>query len=1243
MKLPIVPPLAGLSEAFGGDDQPPLVAREFKNVRPFDSTNGIQRIAQRPGVTTYCPTQFDPTEPIRLIRAVTFDDRKVNYADASPTTKWSKVAPSSADPVNVRSNFKGDRYVLHDKASIVKLNSAGEIVEKITVPIADKDHACRALAVDASDNFYVAVSSGGDQTTAKLWKYEHQPDGTVAVAWEVTLNQYIEDMVVDPTTGFLYTCQNDPKNWKAWIVAYQYIQTASPGIAWTAWTGYPVNALAINDEGAVVAVHEPNANRGLDPNDLTLSAKTVDWTWEDLTGIGDRKQAHFDARKKGFIQKDIGAGGLPIYDTVVNDGDEVAVWRDLTGYNRDFKQTTLANRPLYRTKGFTGGPTLSFDGADDYMQSSGVPNTLEAMKETTKQVLPGWAYTQTTKGCGFLVWMVVKPTISATKQCLLGRANVANNVRVWANSNNAGVANSGTLWAQTPSATAFTTAPSYNNVNSAAIIVLVVDGANDGTQQTLLNINGVYSNRFSATSPGERNESVAPTFLGSEPAGVSPASFEIAAMGVLRSSTKTAVGATTEVIEEDGLVTSNTELNRLVGWLAHDFGLQHLLGGTHLYKTYPPSRSTGANYPSVAGLLQNQNAFMAKWAPGGQLRWAFPTAINQGAGTNDLTGAGIGYGVAVAGTNVYTLGPKFSAASNANERSIIKSWSDNGASASLRWTKEIDGGAEQTYHWPRLDVDKFKNVYIPLSLTGGSATLAASMQAYDDDPGGTLLFTYSTTGVYATNQAGRAVSTNPLVPEYEPDVVTRVPSFVVATTNNGTAANSTIWNVDCVAITFDTGPPRATHNIAVVNGNVVRFDNAGITTLTGGTAVFDPTSEFIGAVTAYGKLFLTDGKKYAYYDTKDGTVKTWTATSSGEIEPRCRLLALWRGRAVLARGPDDATNWHMSAIGDFFDWDRVPPVADTTQASDGNTSATGKPPYAITALIAITDDLMLIGTERGVFRMTGDPMVGGTIDLVTDIAGIAFGRAWAKDDEGNVYFFGSSGGVFRIPPSFSRVDRISQAYGAIRPGDIDQRILAVHLEQYRVEMLWNFQDDALHIYFVPWAGSDVASEHYVWCKRTQAWAVDTFGTSALAPTAVMVTEDSDPISRVMLVASGGYVRKWDITAKDDDGTPIEAAVTIGPVSPKSLDREVRYNALEINLAPEQDGCSFEAFVSDGPSIQGSAIANGELVPGRNPTIRRLGRGARFWLRLFSATSGERWAFDTGVIEAHAAGRRRVRS
>lgn len=456
----------------------------------------------------------------------------------------------------------------------------------------------------------------------------------------------------------------------------------------------------------------------------------------------------------------------------------------------------------------------------------------------------------------------------------------------------------------------------------------------------------------------------------------------------------------------------------------------------------------------------------------------------------------------------------------------------------------------------------------------------------------------------------------------------------------------TVFKAKLVNSTPGTGSPRTTKIIAVGNSSLklIQENNAPQSVSGGGFSTLN--SQYIMSTALGQKVYFTNGEQYLVYDPKANTATDYKSTSGGKIPPRCKLIDNWRNRIVLARSADDPQNWHMSAVGEPTNWDQFPPVTLPTQAVSGNNARAGRCPDIINAIIPYSDDLLIFGGETSIWRLTGDPMAGGQMDLLSDVDGIAFGRAWDKDDRGILYFFGARGGLYAMPPG-SGPRKISD-------DSVDARLREINLGSYFVRCVWNDADECIHMFAMPFGSGGTHTKHFVYEVRTKAFWQDEFGSSSLGlsgatavqPTAAHVIDGDDPDDRVLLIGcEDGYVRKWDETARDDGGSvetsAIDSQVTLGPIFMDSQ-TESRLTAVNLLLAREQQGCRVQLFVSDTPDSLGVPVWTGDFGPGRNDWRFLRGRGRYLWLRLRNGLHGTRWAFEHLTARVERAGRSRVR-
>lgn len=427
--------------------------------------------------------------------------------------------------------------------------------------------------------------------------------------------------------------------------------------------------------------------------------------------------------------------------------------------------------------------------------------------------------------------------------------------------------------------------------------------------------------------------------------------------------------------------------------------------------------------------------------------------------------------------------------------------------------------------------------------------------------------------------------------------------------------------------------------VVVSNGTVkyTAIPATSYTTATNGSGAFDSSAPFIDSTVYLGcDIYYADGTNYKYFDADTGTVSAWTASAgtipaNGSDKPR--LIAEWRDRIVLAGIKSDPTNWFMSALGDPTDWNYgVDPIV-STMAVAGNNSTVGMCPDIITAIIPYRDDMLWFGGDHSIYQMTGDPLYGGHLDLITNITGIAWGRAWCQTPDGIVYFFGSRGGIYAIAPG-GEPQRISA-------NKTDEQLADVDVSNTVIRLVWEDRLQHVLIFITPLDNS--ASTHYAYDVRADAFWPMSFGDNNLNPTAVHTLDGDDPTDRVIVVGGqDGRVRAqvYGATNDDDsDNTAISSSVTMGPMMSKGNDA-FKLHETQVLLGSGSNNVTFQPFIDNSAetAFNSTALWSYTVSAGRNASIRRSGFGNSAYFKLSNSTASETWSLETMRVAMRQAGR-----
>lgn len=333
--------------------------------------------------------------------------------------------------------------------------------------------------------------------------------------------------------------------------------------------------------------------------------------------------------------------------------------------------------------------------------------------------------------------------------------------------------------------------------------------------------------------------------------------------------------------------------------------------------------------------------------------------------------------------------------------------------------------------------------------------------------------------------------------------------------------------------------------LAVAGGRVSRFSRTSTVTVQN-PQVQSSGAVYIFSTPLFDKMYWCDGIQPVYYDSADDTMHALIATAGSfpqDSAGNCpRLLTTWRQRLCWSGLPNDAANWFMSAVGNPFDYNYNPTPTVETQAVAGNNSTAGVCPDVVNSLIPYSDEILLFLLDHSIFQMTGDPMAGGRIDLVTDIVGGAFGQPWCRDGMGNLYFMSSRGSIYQYAPG-AIPQRISDPISEQLVGTID-------FSNTLVRLAWDERQSGFAVFISPTAGG--ATVNYFYDARNQAWWPDSFATTTMQPFAIHSLQGFTATDRnVLLGCQDGYIRYMDPAALDDDGTAISSYVFLGPIKGRS--------------------------------------------------------------------------------------------
>ncbi|HWE97595.1 MAG TPA: hypothetical protein VG269_26805 [Tepidisphaeraceae bacterium] len=422
--------------------------------------------------------------------------------------------------------------------------------------------------------------------------------------------------------------------------------------------------------------------------------------------------------------------------------------------------------------------------------------------------------------------------------------------------------------------------------------------------------------------------------------------------------------------------------------------------------------------------------------------------------------------------------------------------------------------------------------------------------------------------------------------------------------------------------------------VAVANGTIYQANGAGGVWVvpTGGDYCLQ-TTQIVQGDSGQGKVIIVDGTSTKVVDLRAETVSDLVADADkGTVPAGCRLCLIWRDRLILANQPGFEQNLYFSRAGVYTDWLYGQDDA-LTAISLNDSPITGRVGDPVTALVATTDDFLLISTDHSLFACVGDPGANGSISVVSGSVGILGAEAWTVDPIGRIYFVGN-GGFFAFTPGHGFQTQYAE------PVNLAQEKVAKFFEnidrsRVNISCQWDRDRHGCFIFITPLDG--VTPGTHLWFdERTQGfWKLQY--PASVGPYVSCIFDGDGPTDRQILLGGvDGVVYKTDPSATSDDGVPISSYVYIGPVALADAFNTAQVIGLECVLGsdlgaagetPNVDyavllGADAEEAFTAAPAISGTFTQ-----PGRQPRVLTRGRGNTAYLKLSNSVPSTVWAFE----------------
>ena len=432
-------------------------------------------------------------------------------------------------------------------------------------------------------------------------------------------------------------------------------------------------------------------------------------------------------------------------------------------------------------------------------------------------------------------------------------------------------------------------------------------------------------------------------------------------------------------------------------------------------------------------------------------------------------------------------------------------------------------------------------------------------------------------------------------------------------------------------VDFTNTAKTATYGTVYYAGSATAFNTDDAITGSGSGSGFTPTA-------------VTNPDPPHWYD--------WTVYpggASGEMPAKAYIGCLYNGRLVLSGNPNEPHQWYMSRQADPWDFAYV--ANDAATPVKGHAADMGKIGDIPRALISYKDDFLIVGCATSIHYMMGDPAFGGTLrelDLTTGIFGF---KSWCFDGEGKFYFWGTNG-LYRATIPGSPVCISEQSLPDLVTDE------APDPTTHRITLEYDRKNRGILIAITTIA--DGSHSNYWYDLRTESFSPESSASNSHGIYSMVYYPANDQDYRdLILGCKDGYMRIFDPTEKNDDGTAIDSYVSLGPIllsSDPSIEGTI--GPIDVVLGgggssgteTDSDDADYKVFVSDTAAglienlkANGTPSFAGTITgPGRRRGSKRTqsARGVYGGVRIGNNTASKNFILDHVDIKQKPKGKRK---
>lgn len=364
------------------------------------------------------------------------------------------------------------------------------------------------------------------------------------------------------------------------------------------------------------------------------------------------------------------------------------------------------------------------------------------------------------------------------------------------------------------------------------------------------------------------------------------------------------------------------------------------------------------------------------------------------------------------------------------------------------------------------------------------------------------------------------------------------------------------------------------------------------------------------------------------YDPINQTLTIWQTDLNDEETARkgivpitCSMICRYWGCAVFAGDREDPHNYFISRVEDFYDFEYVgQDPQDPARAVNGELSEAGKVGEPITCLAPCNDDLLIFGGTDSLHVLRGHPLYSGTIDVLSNVAGVISKRAWCAGPQGEIYFLSNDG--LWVMPSGAESVPTSLSY-ELMPKELQ----GINKLEYAVCLKYDREYRGVHIRVTPYEAQG-NNKHWYYDLATASFWKDSFQSDHEAFVAHRYDTSPSVDSRVLFGCRDGWIRSFRDVNKRDDGYDIDSHVFIGPIplGSNKLEKGI-FREIWGTLGKNSDNVAWQLIVGESHEdvmARQEIRKSGTWIAGLNDSSPARVSGISFAIKF---TSSGQWALE----------------